>query len=167
MNKLPATRSSRTATAPERGATHRPPRILVVDDDPDLRQIGTEMLIRHGYQVDAVEDNTAGWKALKTHPYDLLVTDLDMPRLSGLKLVKRLRAARMAMPVILASGTVTPGELNRTPWLHLSGALLKPVSPDQLLQTVQAVLRAPDGAREQIAPPLNGQSQPSAVGWQL
>lgn len=48
------------------------------------------------------------------------------------------------LPVILASGTVTPQELNRNPWLQLSGALLKPFSPDQLWQTVQAVLRAPE-----------------------
>jgi DNA-binding response OmpR family regulator len=124
-------------------------------------------LIRHGYQVDAAEDHTAGWKALQTHAYDLLITDLDMPRLSGLKLVKKLRDAHLALPVILASGIMTPQELNRNPWFQLSGALLKPFSPDQLLQTVQAVLRAPDGAREQIAPPSNRQSHPSAVGLRL
>jgi DNA-binding response OmpR family regulator len=62
---------------------------------------------------------------------------------------------------------MTPQELNRNPWLQLSGALLKPFSPDQLLQTVQAVLRAPEGVREQIAPPPNWQSQPSAVGLRL
>jgi DNA-binding response OmpR family regulator len=138
----------------------------VVDDDTGIRQLGTEVLIRHGYQVDAVEDHTAGWKALQAHTYDLLITDLDMPRLSGLKLVKMLRDARMALPVILASGIMTPQELNRNPWFQLSGALLKPFSPDQLLQMVQAVLRAPDDAREQIAPP-NRQSQPSAGGLRL
>lgn len=167
MNKLLKASNAKGATAPTRGATHRHQRILVVDDDTGLRQLGTELLNRHGYHVDAAEDSTAGWKALEAHAYDLLITDLDMPKLSGLKLVKKLRAARMALPVILASGTMTPGELNRTPWLHLSGALLKPVSPDQLLQTVQAVLRAPDGAREQIEPPPNWQSQSSADGLRL
>jgi PleD family two-component response regulator len=104
--------SAKAATAPTPGATHRPQRILVVDDDTasgaepiarsGLRQLGTEVLIRPGYQVDAVEDNTAGWKALQTRTDDLLITDLDiMPKLSGLKLVKKLRAARMARPVIL------------------------------------------------------------------
>ena len=167
MNKLLKTRSAKAATAPTPGATHRPQRILVVDDDTGIRQLGTEVLIRHGYQVDAAEDNTAGWEALQARTYDLLITDHDMPGLSGLKLVKKLHAARMALPVILASGTMTPQELNRNPWLQLSGALLKPFSPDQLLQTVQAVLRAPDGVREQLAPPPNWRSQPSAGGLRL
>jgi DNA-binding response OmpR family regulator len=166
MNKLLKTRSAKAATAPTPGATHRPQRILVVDDDTGIRQLGTEVLIRHGYQVDAAEDNIAGWKALQAHTYDLLITDLDMPGLSGLKLVKKLRATRMALPVILASGIMTPQELNRSPWLQLSGALPKPVSPDQLLQTIQAVLRAPGGDRGQIAP-LNWQSQPSAAGLRV
>jgi DNA-binding response OmpR family regulator len=139
----------------------------MVDDDPDICQLGTKALIRHGYRVDAVEDHTAGWRALQTHTYDLLITDLDMPRLSGVKLVKKLRAARLAVPVILASGIMTPRELNRNPWLHLSGALLKPVSPDQLLQTVQAVLRAPDHARDQVAPLPDWRNQTSGGGLRL
>ena len=164
MNKLPETHSAKAATAPTPGATHRPQRILVVDDDTGIRHLGTEVLIRHGYQVDAAENSTAGWKALQTHTYDLLITDLDMPRRSGLRLVKMLRAARLALPVILASGTMTPQELNQNPWFHLSGALLKPVSPDELLQAVQAVLRAQDDASEQTTPAPDWQSQPSAGG---
>jgi DNA-binding NtrC family response regulator len=166
MNQLIKARSVKAATAPTPSARHRPQRILVVDDDPSLRQLGTKVLVRHGYQVDAVEDGTAGWKALQARAYELLITDLDMRRMAGLKLVKRMRAARLALPVILASGTMTPQELNRTPCLHLAGALLKPVSPDQLLQTVQAVLGTPDGAREQIAPPPDWQSQSPADDWQ-
>jgi len=166
MNKPLKTRGAKT-TAPTPGATHRLQRILVVDDDPYICQLSAEVLIQHGYEVNATEDSATGWKALQIHAYDLLITDLDMPKLSGLKLVKKLRAARLAVPVILASGIMTPRELTRSSWLHLSGALLKPVSPEQLLQTVQAVLRAPDGAREQIAPPPNRQRQPSAQGLRL
>ena len=167
MNKPLNIRGAKAAAAPVPGATRRFQRILVVDDDTGIRQLGTEVLIRHGYQVDAAEDNIAGWKALQAHTYDLLITDLDMPRLSGLKLVKRLRDARLALPVILASGIMTPQELNQNPWFHLSGALLKPVSPVQLLQTVQAALRAPEGVREQIAPPPDWRSEPSAGGMRL
>jgi DNA-binding NtrC family response regulator len=163
MNKLLKTRGDKAAAAPTSGATHCPQRILVVDDDTGIRKIGAELLIRLGYQVDAAEDHIAGWKALQTYTYNLLITDLDMPRLSGLKLVKRLRDAQLALPVILASGIMTPQELNRNPWFHLSGALLKPVSPEQLLQTVQAVLRAPDGVREQDRAPQNRQNRQSRL----
>jgi DNA-binding response OmpR family regulator len=167
MNKPLNIRGAKAAAAPVPGATRRFQRILVVDDDTGIRQLGTEVLIRHGYQVDAAGDHITGWKALQVYTYDLLITDLDMPRLSGLKLVKRLRDARLALPVILASGIMTPQELNQNPWFHLSGALLKPVSPVQLLQTVQAALRAPEGVREQIAPPPDWRSEPSAGGMRL
>jgi DNA-binding NtrC family response regulator len=167
MNKISKTRGVKAATTPTQGATNRHRRILVVDDDTGIRQLGTEVLVRHGYQVDAVEDHNAGWKAIQAHTYDLLITDLDMPRLSGLKLVKKLRDARLTLRVILASGTMTPQELNRNPWFQLSGALLKPFSPDQLLQTVQTVLRAPEDAREQTVPTPDWQSQPSAGGLRL
>ena len=143
MNTLPKTLAAKAVTTPAPAPTRRLPRILVVDDDTSLCQLGAEVLIRHGYQVDTFEDNTAGWNALQARTYDLLITDLDMPKLSGLKLLKRLRAAHMAVPVILASGALTPQELNCTHWLHLSSALLKPVSADQLLQTVQAILPPP------------------------
>ncbi|MGA2180507.1 MAG: response regulator [Verrucomicrobiota bacterium] len=85
MNQPLNTRNTKVATAPIPDATHRPQRILVVDDDTGIRQLGTEVLIRHGYQVDAVEDHNAGWKALLTHTYDLLITDLDMPRVVRLE----------------------------------------------------------------------------------
>lgn len=147
MSQLIQPRSAQAETASTPGPTHLPRRILVVDDDRGIRQLGSEVLIRHGYQVDAARDNTAGWNALQAHTYDLLIADLDMPRMSGLKLVKQMRAARMALPVILASGTMTPQELNRNPWLQLSGALLKPFSSAQLLQTVKAALPAPERKR--------------------
>lgn len=73
MNKLLQTRSGMAAAAPTPGATHRPRRILVVDDDPGIRQLGTEVLIRHGYQVDAAEDHTAGCTALQARTCDLLI----------------------------------------------------------------------------------------------
>jgi DNA-binding NtrC family response regulator len=149
------------------GATQRPRRILVVDDDTGLRQLETEVLIRHGYQVDAARDSTAGWKALQAHTYDLLITDFDMPRLSGLNLVKRLRAARMALPVVMAAGRLPTCQLARNPSLQLAATLVKPFAGAALLDTVNNALRATVRPREQNAPPPNGQSQPSAVGWQL
>jgi len=136
-------------------------RILVVDDDGDLRRLNAEVLIRFGYHVDTAEDGMAGWEALHAtrHApdcYALLITDHEMPGMTGLALVKRLRAARMALPVIMATGRLPTEELmNRYPWLHPAATLAKPYSIEQLLGTVEAVLRTSDGVREQIAPPPN------------
>ena len=88
-----------------------------------------------------------------------------MPKLSGVGLLKRLHAARMTLPVIMATGTLPKEEFNRYPWLQPAVTLLKPYTMTELLGTVKEVLRATDGTREQIAPP-NWQSPPPAGGLQ-
>jgi DNA-binding response OmpR family regulator len=130
-------------------------RILVVEDDALTRRINVKALIKSGYEVDAAEDGAAAWDALKLNGYDLLVTDNDMPNVSGVDLIKKLYAAHMALPVIMVSGKMPTAELNRQPWLQIQAALLKPYMPSELLDTVRNVLFANDGARAEIAAPLN------------
>jgi len=118
-------------------------RILVVEDEPDIRRLNAVALNRAGYHVDTAEDGLAGWKALHAvrhapESYHLLITDHDMPGLTGLALVKKLRAARMAMPVIMASGTSSTEDMFiRYPWLQPAAMLVKPYSMEQLLGTVE------------------------------
>jgi two-component system OmpR family response regulator len=158
------------AGAPLKTHTNPPHRILVVEDDDDIRQLNAEVLIRSGYQVDTAEDGEEGWNALHAagyspESYDLLITDHDMPGLSGLDLVKKLRAARMALPVIMATGKLPEEEFTQRPWLQPAALLLKPYTIPELLCAVRKVLRAPDEIRVQIAPP-DWRDQPSAEGWQ-
>jgi DNA-binding response OmpR family regulator len=89
--------------------------ILVVEDDVLTRHINTKALIKSGYEVDAAEDGSAAWEALQLKGYDLLVTDNDMPNVSGVELLKKLHAASNAMPVIMVSGKMPTEELNRQP----------------------------------------------------
>jgi len=138
-----------------------PRRILVVDDEPDIRRLNAEVLKNSGYHVDTAEDGKAGWEALHAtrhapESYSLLITDHDMPGLSGLALIKKLRAARIALPVIMATGTLPTEDLMiRYPWLQPVATLVKPYSVEQLLGTVEAVLRTTDGSSEQILlPPI-------------
>jgi CheY-like chemotaxis protein len=81
--------------------THR---ILVVDDDRDIRRFSAHALIGSGYHVDAAEDAAAAWEALQIKAFNLLITDNNMPKLTGVELVRKLRSARMALPVIMATG---------------------------------------------------------------
>src|ERR1022692_393627 len=84
----------------------RPPyRILVVEDDPGILSLNTEMLIRSGYHVDAAVNGAVAWDALQLNSYDLLITDHNMPEMSGVELLKKLHAVRMNLPVIMATGT--------------------------------------------------------------
>ena len=110
-------------------------RILVVDDDRDLRLLNAEVLRRFGYQTETAEDGAAAWEALQANRYDLLITDNNMPKVSGVELVKKLRSAHMVLPVILASGAIPTEELNRNPWLRPTATMVKPFSSGQLLKT--------------------------------
>jgi hypothetical protein len=75
---------------------------------------------------------------------------------------------RLALPVILVSGAMPAGELNRSPWLQVQATLLKPYTLAELFRTVREVLRtAGSTAREQFAPPSNWQSLPSTVSLWL
>jgi DNA-binding response OmpR family regulator len=123
------------------GQTNPPQRILVVEDDRDMLYLNTEMLIRSGYQVDAAVNGAVAWDALQLNSYDLLITDHNMPELSGVELLKNLHAARMDLPVIMATGTL-PEEFDRYPWLRPAATLLKPYTVEELLRTVTKVLRA-------------------------
>ena len=139
----------------------------MVDDDSDLRVLYAEVLARPGYQVDAVEDGAAGWEALQVNNYNLLITEHSLPKVTGVELVKKLRAARMAVPVVLAAERLPTEELAQNPSLQLAAVLPKPFYISELLETVRAVLRATDSACGQIAPPPTWPSQLSAGGLRL
>lgn len=113
-----------------------PLHILVVEDDGLIRQLNTESLARSGYQVDAVSDGVAGWQAARSKRYHLMITDNNMPRLSGLDLIKKLRSAHMNLPIIMASGSAEVPD----PALGLAATLAKPFTKAQLLQAVHDVL---------------------------
>jgi len=117
-------------------------RILVVDDDVDIRHINAEVLAHSGYHVDAAEDGAAAWDTLQRNRYDLLVTDNDMPKVSGVELLHKLHAAHIALPVILATGTLPMADFIQYPWLQPAALLIKPYSFHELLGTVRNVLRA-------------------------
>jgi DNA-binding response OmpR family regulator len=118
-------------------------RILVVDDEEDFRSLNTEVLANSGYQVDTAADGALAWDSLQINHYDLLLTDYGLPKVNGLNLIKKLRAARITIPVILVSGSV-PKEEMRHPNLHIDATLAKPYTLDELLASVRRVLCATD-----------------------
>jgi CheY-like chemotaxis protein len=123
------------------------PRILLVDDNDDVRELNAEVLGRAGYDVDTAENGLAAWQALQANRYDAVVTDNTMPGVTGLDLIRKLRSEDMTLSVILASGTVPAEELNRCPWLEVDALLPKPYTIAALLRTVGQVLRANRGVR--------------------
>jgi PAS domain S-box-containing protein len=149
------------ACAPLQCPAKPPRRILVVDDDNCVRQLTVNALAGSGYDVEGVKDGAAGWESLQAKSYDLIVTDNKMPRVTGIEMIERLRSARMAIPVIMATGCVPTDELAHKPWLTPDAMLQMPYSNDDLLAAVKEILRAKDATHKQIAAPPNRQSQPS------
>lgn len=80
-------------------------RVLVVDDSLTVREVERQLLKAQGYEVDVAVDGRDGWTALSSGHYDLLVTDVDMPRLNGIELIRAVREDdRLAeLPVIVVS----------------------------------------------------------------
>lgn len=128
-------------------------RILVVEDDISIRQLTTELLLRSGYEVDAACDGEVGWEALQCKRYDLLITDNFMPKVTGIEMIKKLNAAGLQLPVILATAVLPPWEFTLHPWLHAVPTLFKPFKAAELLSAVKNVLSVSDSAGERIAPP--------------
>jgi DNA-binding response OmpR family regulator len=133
-------RAEETTRAPLHSQPGPPRRILVVDDEPEMRQLITNSLAREGYQVDVAEDGAAAWEALQVRRYDLMITDNSMPKITGIALVKKLRGQSSALPVVMASGTIPTEELKRHPSLGISAILLKPFSIEEMLNTVKNTL---------------------------
>ncbi len=82
-----------------------PRRILVVDDSMTVREVERQLLTSHGYQVEVAVDGVEGWHLLDSESFDLVITDIDMPRMNGIELVERIKSdARLkATPVMIVS----------------------------------------------------------------
>ena len=80
-------------------------RVLVVDDSVTVREVERQLLVNRGYAVDVAVDGVDGWNSLQSGQYDLVVTDLDMPRMGGLELVRAIKAdvKLQGLPVVIVS----------------------------------------------------------------
>jgi two-component system OmpR family response regulator len=115
-------------------------RILVVDDDPHLREVVRFALERAGYAVTEAADGAAALAAFAAEPADLIVLDVTMPELDGLEVCRRLRSGG-AVPIVFLSSR--DGELDRVLGLELGADdyVTKPFSPRELVARVKARLR--------------------------
>ena len=142
-NQLSGT--SKPAIAPARGQRKSSHRILVVDDYRDSRQLKIDLLTSSGYQVESANDGAAGCEALRTHDYDLVITDNHMPKMTGLEMIEKLNSSRMTIPVIMATGNLPTAEFARKPWLKPVATLQKPYTNSDLLEAIKSVLGSDEG----------------------
>jgi DNA-binding response OmpR family regulator len=116
-------------------------RILLVDDDPGLRDLLSRYLAREGFEVKGAADGGQARRALDQGHFDLIVLDLMLPGDDGLTLLKRWRVEGVPTPVIML--TAKGDEVDRIVGLELGADdyLPKPCNPRELLARVRAVLR--------------------------
>lgn len=151
--------------APRSVRASPPPSILVVDDDAFIVHFNHKLLAASGYQVDTAPDGEAAWAKLQHSSYDLLITDNHMPNVCGVELIQKVRTARMALVIIMASGAPPMDRFADAPWLHPEAVLAKPYSGLQLLDTVETVLGIPKDGQTRLAFTPTGRAGPqSTVG---
>lgn len=116
-------------------------RILVVEDDPKIASFVVKGLKQEGYAVDHAADGDTGLSFATTTPYDAAVVDVMLPGLDGLSLVKRLRAARLEVPVLFLSARSSVDD--RVKGLQAGGDdyLTKPFAFAELSARLQALIR--------------------------
>jgi two-component system, OmpR family, response regulator len=139
-------------------------RILVVDDDEDLRKLTADFLADHGYEVDTAANATDMWKSMEERRPDLVVLDVMMPGEDGLSVARRLTSGGGAPAILMLSAL--GNDTDRIVGLEVGADdyLSKPCNPRELLARVRALLRRQKAFSS--APEVRG-SQYEFGGWRL
>jgi phosphate regulon transcriptional regulator PhoB len=120
-----------------------PSRVLIVEDEPDIRELVVHHLKREGYQVSAAAGGEEALRQVRAAPPDLVLLDLMMPAMDGLEVCRRLRQdpATAALPIVML--TAKGDEVDRVLGLEIGADdyIVKPFSPKELVARVKAVLR--------------------------
>ena len=140
-------------------------RLLIVDDDPGIRELTAAFLTGHGYVVDTAADGAAMRDAMAANDYDLIVLDVMMPGEDGLTILRSLDPAATP-PVIIVS--VVGTDIDKVVGLEMGADdyLAKPANPRELLARVRAVLRRDTGGGGSVKS-RDGRTLYRFAGWKL
>jgi CheY-like chemotaxis protein len=114
--------------------------VLVVDDDPGVRDVIRSMLEASGYSVLLAENGKEAMRVLKTEQADLILTDLVMPEQEGIETIKALRREYPGIKVIAMSGAFGGDYLRIAAYLGAHATLAKPIQMEALLRLVEETL---------------------------
>ena len=117
------------------------PRILCADDEQAICACYFTVLSRYGYSVTTVANGKLAWEALENETFDLLITDNQMPCLTGEELVLKVRQHGLELPIICASSQLDFFLDPANEWLHVDQLLQKPFSLPKLMDTIERVVR--------------------------
>ena len=115
-------------------------RLLVVEDDPEMRDLLRKVLEKEGYRVSVAGDGRAATTSLSRHPCDLVVTDMLMPDDGGLELLQAIRKSQPALPVIIITAFGDWGTYSRALELGAAAFISKPLKLAELIAAIHAAL---------------------------
>jgi DNA-binding response OmpR family regulator len=133
--------------------THKPRRVLLVEDDSDIAELVRLHLLDLGCEVHHASDGAAGLARAQAGDYDLVILDVMLPSLDGLEICKRLRAGADYLPILMTTSKAS--ELDRVLGLELGADdyLTKPFSVGELMARVKAIFRRVDAMAASAAKP--------------
>jgi DNA-binding response OmpR family regulator len=118
--------------------------ILLIDDDPSVREVVSEMLRQAGHAVTIAENGRVAVLRLEEQTFDLVITDLIMPEQEGIETIAEIRRRDLHMPIVAISGggRLGPGDyLETARYLGADATLAKPFGRQELIATVDALLK--------------------------
>src|SRR5579872_1886799 len=116
------------------------PRVLVVDDEATIRDLLSKTLALAEYDVDMASDGRTALDRLRIIPYDLLITDLKMPGVDGLTVIREARRLKADLPVIIITGFSNEASAIEAVNLGVSGYLTKPFRVPRVLAAASKAL---------------------------
>ena len=119
-------------------------RILVVDDDVDIRTELAEFLETKGYQVEVAGDGREALEMIKAAPADVVITDIKMPRGDGYELIRQLRAMDPVIPIIIIAGHVSQPDFNKAKKFGGTIIMKKPISVRKLYKHLKHLNESED-----------------------
>jgi DNA-binding response OmpR family regulator len=123
----------------------RPGKILVVDDDPEVRMATRDFLASKGYEVTVAEGGREALRMLDASPADVVLLDVAMPDMDGMETLKRIVAAHPAMPVIMVTANADIEITSKVLQLGAADYVPKPFDLDYLDQAISIQLSAGRG----------------------
>ncbi len=120
--------------------------VLFVDDEESLAEMYQESLAYYGYNVEAVMSGYSALELFQKDPnrFDIVITDLTMPRMTGIQLAQEILAIRPDIPVILCSGFSDQATKERAKVLGIRKMLMKPVIPDEMASLIEKIIAGKD-----------------------
>ncbi len=121
------------------------PKVLVIDDEPGVRDLIGEALSLSEITAVQAADGLEALSFLRRERFDLLILDINMPKLDGLALLEKLRTEGMSVPVLMLSARADKSDINQGLRIGADDYLTKPFSIEELVLRVKAILRRSKG----------------------